>query len=430
MSAGFPIDDTVGAWVPHGRFVIEPSSTGPLTPLTFAVKDVFDVAAHATGAGNPTWLATHAPSDRSSPLVDELLAAGARLLGKTLTDELAYSLHGDNLHYGTPINLRAPECVTGGSSSGSAAAVAAGLVDFALGTDTGGSTRVPASYCGLWGLRTSHGLLSTEGLVPLHPSFDTPTWLAHDGSTFERVGEQLLPSVAASTPRRLLQLDDAWAMADPVFQMPLQRVFDALANELAVTPQRLYASPDVSLETWRKTYATVGAHEGWQVHGAWINRHQPTFSPAIQARWKAASDVSDDAASAARGVMASARQHIRDLLGDNGVAVLPSAASLAPRRDANPATVDVVRLRTMAITCIAGLAGLPQVSLPLLSPYGEPLGVSLLGPVGSDLALIRLAVRLHAACRWAARLHSGPETSPSKQRRAVPAAQWRVAPGG
>ncbi len=395
MSADFPIDDTVGAWVPHGRFVMEPTSSGPLSSLTFAVKDVFDVAGHATGAGNPTWLATHASPGRSSPLVDQLLAAGARLMGKTLTDELAYSLHGDNLHYGTPVNTRAPECVTGGSSSGSAAAVAAGLVDFALGTDTGGSTRVPASYCGLWGLRTSHGLLSTVGLVPLHPGFDTSTWLAHDGSTFERVAGQLLPDTA-HTFRRVLRFEDAWALADPVFQTPLQRVLDALAEELAVRPQQRHASPDVPLEKWRTVYATVGAHEGWQVHGAWITRHQPTFSPAIHARWKAASEVSDDAASAAREVMASARRSVRDLLGEDGVAVLPSAASLAPRRDASPAAVDAVRLRTMAITCIAGLAGLPQVSLPFTSPEGEPLGVSLLGPAGSDLALIRLAVRLHA----------------------------------
>lgn len=397
MSAPFSIDDTVNAWVPHGRFVMEPTATGPLTSLTFAVKDVYDVAGHPTGAGNPTWLATHASPDRSSPLVDQLLAAGSRLMGKTLTDELAYSLHGDNLHYGTPINARAPECVTGGSSSGSAAAVAAGLVDFALGTDTGGSTRVPASYCGLWGLRTSHGLLSSVGLVPLHPGFDTPTWLAHDGSKFERVGRQLLPN-SAHTLRRALRLDDAWALADPVFQMPLQRVLDALADELAVSPQPLHASPDVPLEMWRNIYATVGAHEGWQVHGAWITRHQPTFSPAIQARWKAASEVNDDAALAARGLMASARRYVRDLLGDDGVAVLPSAASLAPRRDANPATVDAVRLRTMSITCVAGLAGLPQVSIPLTSPNGEPLGVSLLGPAGSDMALIRLALRLHARC--------------------------------
>ena len=180
LSSEFPIDDTVGAWVPHGRFVVTGTGGGPLAGLSFAAKDLYDVAGHVTGAGNPTWLLTHGPAARSSPVIDRLLESGATLHGKVLTDELAYSILGENLHYGTPLNLRAPGRVPGGSSSGSAAAVAARLVDFALGTDTGGSTRVPASYCGLWGLRTTHGLLSRDGLVPLHPSFDTPTWLARE----------------------------------------------------------------------------------------------------------------------------------------------------------------------------------------------------------------------------------------------------------
>jgi len=215
----FPITDTVGAWVPHGRFVVEGQPTGPLAGLRFAAKDLFDVAGHTTGAGNPSWLATHPVATRHSDVVAQLLDAGATLMGKVLTDELAYSLHGDNLHYGTPLNARYPERVTGGSSSGSAAAVTAGLVDFALGTDTGGSTRVPASYCGLWGLRTTHGLVSARGLVPLHPSFDTATWLAADGEVFERVGAVLLPA-SDYTPRRLLVAQDAWELADPVFAQP------------------------------------------------------------------------------------------------------------------------------------------------------------------------------------------------------------------
>ncbi len=182
----FPITDTVGAWIPHGRFVVEPTASGTLSGLRFAAKDAFDVAGHSTGAGNPTWLATHPVPIQSSPVVAQLLAAGATLVGKVLTDELAYSLHGDNVHYGTPINSAALDCVPGGASH---------LVDFALGTDTGGSTRVPASYAGLWGLRTTHGLVPVQGLVPLHPSFDTVTWLAHDSATFERVGAELPPSL-------------------------------------------------------------------------------------------------------------------------------------------------------------------------------------------------------------------------------------------
>ncbi|MEY8879705.1 MAG: amidase family protein, partial [Leptothrix sp. (in: b-proteobacteria)] len=212
--ADFPIDDTVGAWVPHGRFVLPGAPSGPLAGLRFAAKDLFDVAGQTTGAGNPTWLATHAPATRHAALVSQLLDAGASLAGKVLTDELAYSLHGDNAHHGAPINAASPERVTGGSSSGSAAAVAARLVDFALATDTGGSTRVPASYCGLWGLRTTHDLLPRDGLVALSRGFDTPNWLAHDAEVFERVGAVLLPPVALPSdraPTTFTVWTDAWA---------------------------------------------------------------------------------------------------------------------------------------------------------------------------------------------------------------------------
>jgi amidase len=276
--------------------------------------------------------------------------------------------------------------------------VAARLVDFALGTDTGGSTRVPASYCGLWGLRTTHGLVSTEGLVPLHPAFDTATWLARDAATFERVGSVVLPP-SDYAPHRVLAFEDAWALADDVFQLPLTRVLDTLSGLLAIPAEKLHVAneSELALADWRKTYATMGAYEGWQVHGAWITEHQPLFSPAIQSRWDAASRVSAQEAAAASVLGAKIRQRVRALIGTDGVVVLPSAASLAPRRDADPALVDAVRLRTMAITCIAGLAGLPQVSMPLEDPSGQPLGISLLGPAGSDLALIRLATRVHRA---------------------------------
>jgi amidase len=389
----FPITDSVGAWVPHGRFVIEPTASGALSGLRFAAKDVFDVAGHPTGAGNPTWLATHPMPTAHSPVVAQLLAAGATLVGKVLTDELAYSLHGDNVHHGTPINSAAPDCVPGGSSSGSAAAVAAHLVDFALGTDTGGSTRVPASYTGLWGLRTTHGLVRAQGVVPLHPSFDIVTWLAHDSATFERVGAELLPANQFE-PTRVLVPQDAWALADPVFAEPLQRARDALAALLGIEAIAQRFAGDTPLTDWRQIYAIVGAHEGWATHGAWITEHSPSFGAPIAARWKAASLVTDNAAQVARHQAKAIRKQVRDLLGADAIAILPSAASLAPRRDAEPTTVDAVRLRTMAITCIAGLAGLPQVSLPVRLAGGGVLGVSLLGPAGSDLALIGLAAKL------------------------------------
>ncbi len=394
----FPIDDHVGAWTPHGRFVIEGAAIGPLAGLTFAAKDLFDVAGHPTGAGNPAWLATHPAPERSSPLVDALLAAGATLVGKTLTDELAYSINGDNVHYGTPLNVRAPGRVPGGSSSGSAAAVAAGLCDFALGTDTGGSTRVPASYCGIWGLRTTHGLLSRDGLVPLNPGFDTPTWLAQDAATFLAVARVLLPETRTRFTRALL-LEDTLAQADDAFRPAAEQVFDALSAGCDAVRTTVSGGKDAdeaaaTLEQWRQTYITASAREAWQVHGEWIGANTPAFGPAVAARFNAASGIAADAADAAVARQARIRASVRAMLGEDGVAVLPSAASVAPRLDASGAEVDEVRSRTFRITCVAGLAGLPQVSLPFVSASGLPAGISLLGPAGSDLALVALAVSL------------------------------------
>lgn len=390
------IDDTVRAFTPDGHFVIEGKPDRPLTGLTFVAKDLFDIAGRRTGAGNPTWLETHDAPTRSSPIVESLLEAGATLVGKVITDELAFSLHGDNMHYGAPVNAAAPLRVTGGSSSGPAAAAAARLADFALGTDTGGSTRVPASYCGVWGLRPTHGLLSLEGVVPLHPSYDTPTWLAAEAGAFQRVADALLPA-SDYAPARIVRIEDACALADGVFDAPVRRTLDALERMIEAAPEAVTFGDNGGLAAWRVAYATSGAYEGWAAQGEWITRCKPTFAPPVAARWRAASEVTALAAAAARAEAQRIRARVRNIVSAGCVAVLPSAASLAPLRDADPATVDEVRLRTMAITCIAGIAGLPQVSMPFQTPDGEPVGVSLMGPPGSDRALVRLAIAAHAA---------------------------------
>lgn len=386
------LKDTVNAFVPGGLFTIEGANQGPLAGLTFAAKDLFDVAGYPTTAGNLTWAATHAIPERSSPLIDQLLQAGATLVGKTITDELAFSLHGDNIHYGAPINSAAPDRVTGGSSSGSVAAAAARLVDFALGTDTGGSIRVPASYCGVWGLRSTHNSLSREGLVPLHHLYDTPGWFAHEAEIFARVAD-VLCKPSAYAPKRAVLLQDVASLADPIFHEPLARVQKALTKVISA-PSRINIAEGESLHDWRMAYATSGGYEGWQIHGEWITKEKPQFAPAIAARWKAASEITADQAQAAREKAVRIRAHVRNIVDEQTVAILPSAASLAPLRNADPAEVDAIRLRTMAMTCVAGIAGLPQVNLPFRTAEG-PVGISLLGPAGSDAALIRLAVTLH-----------------------------------
>lgn len=393
---GLPFTDTVNAWAPHGHFVIEEAPDGPLAGMRFAAKDVFDVAGQPTGAGNPAWLASHPIPTRHSALVQQVLDAGATLCGKVVSDELAYSIHGHNLHYGMPVNSAAPDRIPGGSSSGSVAAVAARLVDFALGTDTGGSTRVPASYCGVWGLRTTHGLVSREGLVPLHDSFDTATWFAHDAGTFERVAQALLPATPFAALRATV-LQDAAAEADAEVAALLPRVVEVLARVLPQGVGTATATQGSSLEDWRRHYVAWGAHEAWQAHGDWIRTHPPGFEDAIADRWRAASQVTAEAAGAARAAGQAARAQVRALVGSDTVLVMPSAASVAPLRSAGGAEIDAIRARTLRICCIAGLAGLPQVSLPLATAGGLPAGVSLIGPAGSDLALVRLAVQVWQA---------------------------------
>src|SRR5215207_7948504 len=157
---------------------VDPTRSGLLDGLSFAVKDLIDIGGYKTGCGNPSWGDTHPLASMNAVCVEQLLDAGARCVGKTVSDELAFSLLGENHFYGTPLNPKAPDRVPGGSSSGSASAVACGLLDFALGPDTGGSVRVPANNCGVWGMRPSHGFISVAGVNPLAPTFDTVGILA------------------------------------------------------------------------------------------------------------------------------------------------------------------------------------------------------------------------------------------------------------
>src|SRR6185503_7830288 len=197
---------------------------GPLSGLTFGAKDIYDIAGHKTGFGSPDWLRTHPAATRTAPTVQRLLKAGADMVGRTHTDEMTFSLNGENAHYGTPVNVNAPGRIPGGSSSGSASAVAGGLVDFALGSDTGGSVRAPASFCGIYGLRPTHGRISLEGACPLASSFDTAGWFARDADVMERVGAVLLREERDSTlPRGLLVAEDAFELAGPEATAALQR---------------------------------------------------------------------------------------------------------------------------------------------------------------------------------------------------------------
>ena len=388
------INDTLNAFCTDSDAYI-PGGDGPLAGLTFAAKDIFDVAGYVTGCGNPAWKATHRPADATAWVIRRLVDAGAAMVGKTITDELTRGIFGENVHYGTPVNPRAPGRVPGGSSSGSAAAVAGGLVDFALGSDTGGSVRVPASFCGLYGLRPTHGRIPLEGMLLQAPSYDTIGWFARDAATFARVGVALLtPESSAdgapNRPRRLLVAEDAFELAlpeaRPALDAAVERIgalFDSVAS-LRLAP--------ASLVEWSEQQQVLQSREAWESVRHWIDRVNPAFSFEVSDRYVLARSVTDAQVAAAQvgreAIFARMNEVFQD--GDT-VVVLPTTIGPAPPTGQWVSERHTLRLRNSALTSIAGNTGRPQLSLPLVEMDGLPVGLSLLGNRGADEGLLQLA---------------------------------------
>jgi amidase len=388
LDAGRPPWDALGAFVPAPQPHIAGKPGGPLSGLTFAAKDIFDVAGFVTGCGNPDWARSHAPAAAHAPAVQALLDAGAELVGKTITDELAYSLNGQNFHYGTPTNVNAPGRIPGGSSSGSAAAVAGGLADTALGSDTGGSVRTPASFCGIYGLRPTHGRITLNGVMPLAPSFDTVGWFARDAATLHRVGAVLLGSAGSTTRwKRLLLAEDAFALATPAAQDALAPLVERLGQRLA-PPEQILAAETDTLSDWMWRFRHIQAREIMAAHDTWIGETQPRFGPEIQERFEWAASVTEEEAAPARAQRDIFTRRLTDLLGDDALLCLPSAPTIAPLCETSAEDLISFRGAVLSLTCIAGLARLPQVSLPLARLDGCPLGLSLIAPAGGDADLL------------------------------------------
>jgi amidase len=387
-----------GFFVPHDlKAPIAGAATGPLAGLSAVVKDMYDIAGERTGGGSPDWLAAQAPARSHAGAVAALLGAGATITGKTVCDEFFYSVAGVNAHYGTPANLRAPGRIPGGSSSGSAAATAAGACDFALGSDTGGSVRIPAALCGVYGIRPTLGRMDCSGVMEMAPSFDVPGWFAGSAGVLRKVGAVLLEGerVNASVGR-LLIADDAFEQADAEVVSVLRAMLQEGAAAMP-RPEHVRIAPD-GFDEWREAFRIIQAFETWRTFGTFVTDAKPKLGPGIRERIAAAAKVTAAECAAARPVHDAARAHLRALVPPGTVVALPSAPCIAPPIDTPAEALDSYRTRVMRLTCSAGIAGLPQVSIPAGTVDGCPVGLSLIGWAGGDEALLDLAVTLAHHC--------------------------------
>lgn len=397
IQGGGDLIDSVGAFVPGPRVERPGAAAGPLAGLSFAVKDLYDVAGTPTTYGNPDWARTHPVAAAIAPAVQALLQAGASLRGKTKTVELAYGLTGENVWHGTPVNPKAPDRFPGGSSCGSAAAVAAGLVDFAMGSDTGGSVRIPASYCGVFGIRPSWGAVSLAGACGLGPSFDTAGWFAARAGVLAQVGAVLLPEDGAPGAGLgpLLKVEAAWMNALPSTGLALAAALEALEGLLGRAAQ-VDLAPE-GLTALYENFRCAQAEEAWATLGSWVAATDPRFGPGVAERFEAARTMPPEKAAAGRAFRRVFQARIRALLAGGAVLVYPTSPAPAPKLTASQAEQNATRELTMGVTAIAGLAGLCEVSVPAGRDGGAPVGLSLVAGPGRDRALLALVGRLAEA---------------------------------
>ena len=392
-------EDPVHAFVPGPRAMLAPTGVGPLDGTSFAVKDLFDVQGFPTTYGNPDWARTHPLAAATAPAVLALLEPGARLVGKTKTVELAFGLTGENVHHGTPLNPKAPDRFPGGSSCGSAAAVAAGLVDVALGSDTGGSVRIQASYCGVFGIRPSWGAVSLTGARALGPAFDTCGWFARSARLLRLAGEALLPleSHGSEALGPVMKAQSVWINAEPATAAALLPAFEVLEHVVGLgVAVRVEGYPGILDRTY-EAFRCIQAQEAWATLGSWIEATNPGFGPGVGERFAAAKAMDPLKAAEGRHFRARFSQRLRSILAGGGVFAYPTSPIPAPLLSASQVEQDAVRQRSMGVTAIAGLVGLCEVSIPAGQVNGAPVGLSLVAGPGRDRALLALAERVSQA---------------------------------
>lgn len=390
------------AFVPHDlEAPIKGAPAGPLAGLTAAIKDMYDIKGTKSGGGNPDWLKHAKPAASNASVIQKLLDAGATIIGKTISEEFFFSLTGANVHYGIPVNPRAPGRVPGGSSSGSASAAASNACDFAIGSDTGGSVRIPASFCGLYGLRPTHARVDMTGAMDMAHSFDVGGWFANAPGIFRRVGDVLLGGERVDAAiANMIVLDDAFAEADPAISELVKAALGAMAGELP-KPHHDKIAPE-GLDVWREGFRVLQAREVWQAYGDFVTKHEPVFGPGVKERFHFASIVTDDEVAKANDVRRRARERTASVIRPGTILALPTSPAIAPLVTSTAEQLESFRVRALRLTCTSSMSGVPQVTIPIGTVSGCPAGLSFIGWRGGDETLLALAGNLSRYCGFEA----------------------------
>lgn len=387
--------DPLQAFVRENHIALGGADTGELKGLNFAIKDVWKVLGSTCGNGHPLWLQTHAPDDFTASIVIRLLQAGADMVGKTICDELCFSISGENWNYGSPLNPHDPRRFTGGSSSGSGAATAGGLVDFALGSDCLGSVRVPASYNGVLGMRPSYQRVPGDGEAPYCQSMDVVGFMGTTPQTFKRVASVILGE--DETPvqfKKLLIAKDCFAAINQDVADTLRPAVAHTASALA-SVEAVVVSPD-GLDKWSDIFRIIQGYEVWESYGGWVRKYHPRLSRGPKERLEWASTITLTQYKEAKELRKLIIERIQNLITPDAVLCLPTAASIAPLRSTPLEELNATRQQSAYLLCISPLTSIPQVTLPLVKQHEMPLGLSLMAAKGSDLNLAHLSADLVA----------------------------------
>ncbi|KAF0933068.1 hypothetical protein E2562_013814 [Oryza meyeriana var. granulata] len=413
------------------RFELAPAPQPPppaarqlLSGLTFAASDNFEIEGYVAGFGNPDWKRTHKAATRTAIAVTMLRKHGGTYVGSTVMDELGFGFTGGNLHYGTPINPASPSLFPGGSCSGSAVAVAAQLVDFALGTDTTGDVRIPACFCGVLCFKSSHGVVSTLGTIPNSQSLETIGWFARDPGVLHRVGDVLLPAATGglTQTRQLFFADDCFQLLKPPYKKTINVIENAIQTLPGYQPPKHinvcqyisshvpslkdFCEPTMKMLEGMSAFKALSTvmlllqrYEFKTYHEDWVNTVKPKLGLDISTRVLQAVNSTSDNIKSLYIVRNELRAALKNLLKDTGILVLPTTAGYPLKRKAKQRLSSGFEDRMCAFAGIATLSGCCQAVIPLGSHNDHPISVSFVAAHGLDKFLLRNILYMYSSIK-------------------------------